>query len=69
MLGGYPPAFLFQRSAFLKCLVGIHQPFYFKGVHFKNAWWVSTSLFISKECIFKMLGGYPPAFLFQRSAF
>jgi hypothetical protein len=27
MLGGYSPAFFFQRNTFLKCLVGIHQPF------------------------------------------
>jgi hypothetical protein len=28
MLGGYSPAFFFQRNTFLKCLVGIHQPFF-----------------------------------------
>jgi hypothetical protein len=29
---------------------------------FKNAWWVSTSLFYANKSLLKMLGGYPPAF-------
>jgi hypothetical protein len=69
MLSGYPPAFLFQRKTFLKCLVGIHQSFLCQRKTFLNAWWVSTSLFFSKKYIFKMLGGYPPAFFFKEINF
>jgi hypothetical protein len=47
--------------------VGLRQPFYSPKRHSKNAWWVSTSLFIRKIIIIKMTGGYPPAFLFGKS--
>jgi hypothetical protein len=44
--------------------VGIHQPFYSRKSHSKNAWWVSTSHFIRQKVTLKMPGGYPPTFFF-----
>jgi hypothetical protein len=49
--------------------VGVTHPLPTQHPRFFGCKCLSTSLFISKKDIFKMLSGYPPAFLFQRKTF
>jgi hypothetical protein len=57
MLDGFSPAFFMPELNFLKCLVGIQQPFFNAKKNIpKNACWVSTSLFYAKIKFLKMHG-------------
>jgi hypothetical protein len=49
MPGGYPPAFLRTNTTLIKMPGGYPPAFLFAKSHSKNAWWVSTSLFIRKK--------------------